>query len=106
MLPLLISKDPNIPPSDLTVNLISLAWMLFFGISMVTSCVGMFFVVLVFDPTSKSAQPYQPGRASITGLRLNVENDMKTRRLIGVACLGFQEKAVNRELKFASTDFP
>jgi hypothetical protein len=37
--------------------------------------------------SSKSTHPYQRGRASITGLRLNVEMGMKTGRLIGVACL-------------------
>ena len=40
---------------------------------------------LDFCRTSKSTQPYQRGRASITGLRLNVDKGMKTGRLIGVA---------------------
>jgi hypothetical protein len=44
-------------------------------------------VFLISDRTSKSTQPYQRGRASITGLKLNLETGMKTGRLIGVACL-------------------
>ena len=43
--------------------------------------------LFIYWRTSKSTQPYQRGRASITGLRLNVEKGMKTGRLIGVACL-------------------
>jgi hypothetical protein len=41
----------------------------------------------IFSRTSKSTQPYQRERVSITGLRLNLEKGMKTGRLIGVACL-------------------
>lgn len=50
-IPLADQQGPSIPPFDLTVNSISLAWRLLFGISIVTSCVGIFFVVFVFYPT-------------------------------------------------------
>ena len=39
----------------------------------------------VFCPTSKSTQPYQRERASITGLRFKLRKIMQTGRLIGVA---------------------